>query len=340
MKRRFELVDPSRNHNKFWEVDVKGSAVTTWWGRIGQAAAQKTKDFGSPEKAKAAAEKLVAEKKAKGYVTAPVTQKASKDKPRKASKGKASKGKASKDKRCERCGRPDGWTQCSHDVSGCKCRECVSMCWGDPVDCANARGRKSGKKQATEDLLAVDFGDAPKKGVRRRKLTAMEVKILKLWGFSDSQIATMSLRNVKKEVKLFKQTHTKEEIKRLLGKKGKPKTRPTDVIDKYRQSLTKGGVHVATFDAVGYGDGPSPLQFICGLVKRHAKSEAAKFMIDHGRFTDGKREILVVPPSAEHAKDLCSSLDAAKNAVEGDTLVSEWMDEVVADIRQKFGLKV
>ena len=65
--RRFEFVDPSINARKFWEIELNGSKVTTIWGRIGAAPAQKTKDFGSPARAKAEADKLVKEKLKKGY---------------------------------------------------------------------------------------------------------------------------------------------------------------------------------------------------------------------------------------------------------------------------------
>ncbi len=63
--RRFELVDESSN--KFWEIHLDGSSVTTRWGRIGTAGQSKTLELASPEKARAKHDALVAEKTGKGY---------------------------------------------------------------------------------------------------------------------------------------------------------------------------------------------------------------------------------------------------------------------------------
>jgi DNA ligase-1 len=49
-------------------VECSGSEVTTRWGRIGTAGQSKTKDFGTPEKALAAASKQAEKKASKGYV--------------------------------------------------------------------------------------------------------------------------------------------------------------------------------------------------------------------------------------------------------------------------------
>jgi DNA ligase len=65
-KRRFEFVEDKSS--KFWEVWVSGSDMTTHWGRIGTDGQTKTKTFASPDKAQAEADKLIAEKTAKGYV--------------------------------------------------------------------------------------------------------------------------------------------------------------------------------------------------------------------------------------------------------------------------------
>lgn len=65
MKRRFEFQEG--NSSKFWEVEIKGSSVTTWWGKLGTAGQSKTKEFDSPEKARKEHDKLVAEKTDKGY---------------------------------------------------------------------------------------------------------------------------------------------------------------------------------------------------------------------------------------------------------------------------------
>ncbi|MEN9673412.1 MAG: hypothetical protein RL553_1677, partial [Planctomycetota bacterium] len=60
--RRFELSDSTSN--KFWEVEVKGKTLNVTFGEIG------TKNFATPEIAKAEMEKLIKEKTSKGYVEA------------------------------------------------------------------------------------------------------------------------------------------------------------------------------------------------------------------------------------------------------------------------------
>lgn len=62
---RFELVEGSSA--KFWEIQVAGGQTQVRYGRIGSAGQQQNKDYSSPAKAQAAAEKLIAEKLAKGY---------------------------------------------------------------------------------------------------------------------------------------------------------------------------------------------------------------------------------------------------------------------------------
>ena len=58
--RRFEFSDSTSN--KFWEVEVDGKTLNVSFGEIG------TKNFATPEKAKAEMEKLIKEKTGKGYV--------------------------------------------------------------------------------------------------------------------------------------------------------------------------------------------------------------------------------------------------------------------------------
>jgi len=53
--------------NKFWELDLDGSAYKLRWGRIGTAGQEKSFNFPSTLKAKSEADKLIAEKKKKGY---------------------------------------------------------------------------------------------------------------------------------------------------------------------------------------------------------------------------------------------------------------------------------
>ena len=63
---RYEFSEGSSN--KFWTISLNGSAFTTRYGKIGTEGKATTKSFGSPTAAKAAYDKLVAEKTKKGYV--------------------------------------------------------------------------------------------------------------------------------------------------------------------------------------------------------------------------------------------------------------------------------
>ena len=62
---RFEFSDGKSN--KFWEIRLEGSAHTVNFGRIGTNGQSKTKEFADEDKARASAEKLIAEKTKKGY---------------------------------------------------------------------------------------------------------------------------------------------------------------------------------------------------------------------------------------------------------------------------------
>ena len=53
--------------DKFWEIQVDGNTHTVTFGRSGTDGQSKTKRFGSPADAAKDAEKLIAEKKKKGY---------------------------------------------------------------------------------------------------------------------------------------------------------------------------------------------------------------------------------------------------------------------------------
>ncbi len=64
--RRFELVEGKSS--KFWEVVVDGADVTVRYGRIGSKGQSRTKSFSGEQAAAAHAEKLIGEKKGKGYV--------------------------------------------------------------------------------------------------------------------------------------------------------------------------------------------------------------------------------------------------------------------------------
>jgi len=63
--RRLEFSDGKSN--KFWEVEVQGTEVTTRWGKIGTAGQTKTKDLGTAAKALAHSEKQLKSKIKKGY---------------------------------------------------------------------------------------------------------------------------------------------------------------------------------------------------------------------------------------------------------------------------------
>lgn len=62
---RFEFSDGKSN--KFWEIQLQGAAHTVNFGRIGTSGQSKTKEFANEDKARASAEKLIAEKTKKGY---------------------------------------------------------------------------------------------------------------------------------------------------------------------------------------------------------------------------------------------------------------------------------
>jgi predicted DNA-binding WGR domain protein len=64
-KRHFEFAEG--NSSKFWEIELSGDTVTTWWGRIGTSGQSKSKQFADATKAKAEYDKLVSEKTGKGY---------------------------------------------------------------------------------------------------------------------------------------------------------------------------------------------------------------------------------------------------------------------------------
>lgn len=64
-KRRFEFV--GGNSNKFWEVEIAGSDVTVFYGRIGTDGQRQTKSLGDAASAARHADKLIASKLKKGY---------------------------------------------------------------------------------------------------------------------------------------------------------------------------------------------------------------------------------------------------------------------------------
>lgn len=53
--------------SKFWEITVSGSSFTTRYGKLGAAGASSTKDWDSAEKCQKEADKLIRQKRNKGY---------------------------------------------------------------------------------------------------------------------------------------------------------------------------------------------------------------------------------------------------------------------------------
>ena len=72
MKEYLEYQD--EKSQKFWEVSVRGKAVTVRFGKVGAGGQTKTKEFDSNVRAKADAEKQAAAKKKKGYQQASANQ--------------------------------------------------------------------------------------------------------------------------------------------------------------------------------------------------------------------------------------------------------------------------
>ena len=75
-KTYLEFSEPGSAAHKFYEVQVKDSALMTRFGRIGARGRILTKKHASPEKAEAAAQKKIKEKLREGYVNADVDAKA------------------------------------------------------------------------------------------------------------------------------------------------------------------------------------------------------------------------------------------------------------------------
>jgi len=65
MKRYFEYSQGTSN--KFWEITMTGTKVTTHWGRIGSAGRNTTKSFADKTKAKEFAQQIIGEKNREGY---------------------------------------------------------------------------------------------------------------------------------------------------------------------------------------------------------------------------------------------------------------------------------
>ena len=77
--RRLEFSEGSSN--KFWNIDLDGSAFTVTYGRIGASGQTQTKEFDNDADARKAYDKLVTEKTKKGYTdtsgVTPVSSKSS-----------------------------------------------------------------------------------------------------------------------------------------------------------------------------------------------------------------------------------------------------------------------
>jgi predicted DNA-binding WGR domain protein len=62
------FVDAAQNSNKFWSAKVSSNNLIVEWGRVGYKSQTKTHFLGSYQKAVLKFNKLVAEKKMKGYI--------------------------------------------------------------------------------------------------------------------------------------------------------------------------------------------------------------------------------------------------------------------------------
>jgi uncharacterized protein (TIGR02996 family) len=63
--RQFKYTDDKSD--KFWNIELEGSSYTVHFGRVGTKGQARTKDFPSPEAARKAHDKIIAEKRAEGY---------------------------------------------------------------------------------------------------------------------------------------------------------------------------------------------------------------------------------------------------------------------------------
>lgn len=266
---RFELIDPSVNARKFWEVEVNGPEMTTRWGRIGAAPSQKTKDFGSAEKADAAASKLIIEKVKKGYLLVDVEPAGKKSKGKKSSK---QKGKKSSGKKCAHCGMASkGPTDCpepwEHSNIRCSCAWCKA--------------------------------NAP--------LTTEETNWLAKHGWSSAQITEMN-----------KSPAGRKEARTLI-RRGKPK-KPGRGTEAAVGSMRPHDEQLAREELLKHGVGFDVSRFreICQLVmSQPGVSETVVRLMKIGHFTDGKRDVLVIPTDACVANDVCEALSTALVSLRG-----------------------
>jgi len=66
----------TKNHNKFWTIELDGTAITTTWGPIGKTPTLRTKEFSSEYLAEKEYNKTINSKISKGYKEKTKTQKA------------------------------------------------------------------------------------------------------------------------------------------------------------------------------------------------------------------------------------------------------------------------
>ncbi|CAN5846935.1 hypothetical protein BH11MYX3_BH11MYX3_21300 [soil metagenome] len=85
-----KLICQEAGSNKFWEGDVRGNALHVRWGKVGTDGQSKPKTFSNSQRAVAELEKLVREKRKKGYVEEGPATKSASSKPASA-KGASSK---------------------------------------------------------------------------------------------------------------------------------------------------------------------------------------------------------------------------------------------------------
>lgn len=331
-RRRFELVDPSVNARKFWEIehpaDGDDTAITTYWGRIGVAPSRKTKSFGSKALAEAEVKKLVKEKERKGY---------------KAVSGEASPKQASAKKSSKKAPEWELWVYVKNTVSPAEAKRVTntlkrfkSLDWmGDGGDAVEYDVSFFGARDVIEkasaaiSALKIDgvrvkahasMGDeqttkksrggrkatvkAKKRSKSAGKLSSDEVNWLARHGWSSAQIASMAPAEARRLIAVGRHKKPGANTELAAG--------PVDDarLEAYRKDLVKAGVGFkipSTLDVVGLAESVTHISD-----GRRDITAFFKFAVTNGVFTDGKQCLLIVP--AAIAKDVKNVLQMARPA--------------------------
>ncbi len=333
-RRRYELIDPSVNARKFWEIEVNGSEVTTFWGRIGSAPASKSKDFKTAAKADAEVKRLVKEKEKKGYELVSGKFKVQPKKavlPKRASRNKdwelwvyikAGVSPADAKKVTKTLSRfesldwmGDGSDSEEFDVSFFGERDVVEKA-AAAVDTLKIKGVRTnthpsaGDEPMTKKSKKYHGGQngtakAPKKPKRSAgKLTSSEVNWLAKHGWSSAQIAALTPAEARRLIAVgkHKKPGADTEMAAALVDNARLKA--------YRDDLIKAGVGFkipSTLDVVDLAKSITHIS-----AGRRDITDFVKFAVTHGVFTDGDRCLLVVPQSV--AKDVKNVLQMARPA--------------------------